>query len=63
MRGPSKKPIPARKLGKAELVLAYELRSEGYRRNLIARALGCTVWYLDHRLAQCEREGISWITQ
>lgn len=49
------------KLGRAELVLAYELRSEGFRRKLIARALGVSVWYLNARLRQCEREGLAWI--
>lgn len=41
MRGPSKKPIPARKLGKAELVLAYELREEyGMAWKTIAKMIG-----------------------
>lgn len=55
----SKKPTSASKLGIAELVLAYELRQEGIRRKIIARALGVSVWYLDWRLKQCEQEGIS----
>ena len=55
----SKTPASARKLGLAELVLAYELRQEGIRWRLIARALGVTAWYLNWRLKQCEREGIA----
>ena len=48
-------------LGRAELALAYELRQEGCRRRLIARALGTTEHYLNARIRQCEREGIAWI--
>lgn len=48
-------------LGRAELVLAYELWCEGFRRRLIARALGVTEHHLRQRLKQCEREGINWI--
>ena len=48
-------------LGRAELALAYELRNEGYRWRLIARALGATEHYLRQRLKQCEREGVAWI--
>ena len=55
----SKKPTSASKLGIAELVLAYELRQEGIRRKIIARALGVNVRYLNVRLRRCEREGIS----
>ena len=44
-----------------ELALAYELRQEGCRRRLIARALGTTEHYLNARIRQCEREGIAWI--
>lgn len=55
------KPGSARRLGRAELVLAYELCCEGYRRKIVARALGVSVWYLNARLRQCEREGIAWI--
>lgn len=57
------KPGVTSKLGRAELVLAYELRQEGIRRKLVARALGVSVWYLDSRLKQCEREGIAWIRE
>jgi hypothetical protein len=62
MRGVGKKPIIPRNLGINELVLAYELRAEGCRRKLIARALGCSVWYLNVRLKQIEREGIACLT-
>mgnify|MGYP003407810243 FL=1 len=51
----------AQTLGRAELALAYELYQEGYRRRLIARALGTTEHYLNARIRQCEREGIYWI--
>ena len=51
----------ARKLGCEELVLAYELRQEGIRWKLIARELGVSAWYLDARIRQCKKEGISWI--
>lgn len=57
------KPGVTSKLGRAELVLAYELKQEGFSRKLIARALSVSVWYLDSRLKQCERDGIAWIRE
>jgi DNA-binding MarR family transcriptional regulator len=48
-------------LGRAELVLAYELRQEGCHWGVIAKALGVTVDHLSRRIKQCERDGIKWI--
>lgn len=60
-RGP--RPGCAIRLGRAELAFAYELRQEGIRRKLIARELGVSVWYLDARLKQCERDGVAWVAE
>jgi len=51
----------SRRLGREELAFAYELRQEGIRWKLIARELGVSAWYLDARIRQCKKEGISWI--
>lgn len=50
-------------LGRAELVLAYELRQEGCYWGVIAQGLGMTGHHLSQRIKQCERDGIEWIAE
>lgn len=52
-----------RKIGRAELVLAYELRQAGVLWKLIAWGLGVERAYLQRMVARCEREGLDWLPE
>ena len=49
------------KLGKADLVMAYELKAQGVKNKRVAMELGVTPAYLRARIRRCERVGLGWL--
>ena len=49
------------KLGKAELVMAYEQRKSGRHAIYIAKDFGVSAEYLKRRIRKCERIGLGWL--
>ena len=52
-----------RKLGRAELALAYELHAEGVYWKIIAWGLGVNQDYLESVVGRCKREGLDWLPE
>ncbi len=49
------------KLGKAELVLAYEMKKAGIRIKTIAGHFGVRPSHLSFKICKCERIGLWWL--
>jgi len=49
------------KLGKSQLVEAYEMKKSGMRMKAIARHFDVTPTRLSQKICKCERIGLGWL--